>query len=597
MPGINIVINEKIKQTSIEELKYEPHIKTDQIINDEFFSFVFSGFSGYPTTRYDFPHYLVYIEGLIYNKDDDDIKQQLKALADHYLENNDFIKNIRNFVESSDGDYLILIYFKGLREFMLFNDRWGKLPCFYYNYDRKLVISRELKFILHYCKEIELDKESIIEYLVLRFPFGGKTVFKNIFTLKPGHLIVYNKEEKHIIPISTPKFKKETEPLSWDESISKAKCLLLESIKARFDKLTSFKTLVVDISGGYDSRCIFAAAATLDQEITPTTISLITGDESEVAKKVSTALGYDMHYLRPTHDLSYSTMKEILAKTDGFINGETATSCYQNKQLVYDTFDIPIAEFEGFGGDYVRHPKRIRSYYNGLVDVVYDTISLSLIKNVCFCLDYDEKKIKKYWKEFFEKNYVEEDFEDQILHYYFDYQNLYVGKGEDRDRRFLWTINPMTSNKWLDFALNKIPRHYRSYKFLADLIDNINPKVSVQAIPPFNDIDRSLKGKIISKFKNQKTLRNFGKRISHLRYKRILSSDPKRISMKNEIMRIYQECKLVNETFNENGINRFINSEFSKDNAYLLQMLSLFLYLEAVQEKISNSFKSISRNK
>ena len=118
-----------------------------------------------------------------------------------------------------------------------------------------------------------------------------------------------------------------------------------------------------------------------------------------------------------------------------------------------------------------------------MIDVVYGVVpSSTLIKSVCQCLDLKEKEACDFWQEFFHSTYKEVKIEDQVMHFYFDYYNLYVGEGEDHHRIHLWPVNPMLSSEWLHFSTREVPRNMIGYELFEEILYAINPLIAVSEI-------------------------------------------------------------------------------------------------------------------
>ena len=192
---------------------------------------------------------------------------------------------------------------------------------------------------------------------------------------------------------------------------------------------------------------------------------MVTGDESSVATRVAKACGLKAILLKPNRDLSTSAMQDVLYKTDGFIDGWVATPSYQDTEELTRLVKEPVAEFMGFGGEFLRHPLKKQAYFKDMLDVIYSAVpSTTLIKSMCRCLGLREPEVYDFWREFFNLTYKEVKIEDKVMRFYFDYYNLYVGEGEDRRRIYLWPVNPMMSSEWLSFSTKEVPRDMIGYE-------------------------------------------------------------------------------------------------------------------------------------
>jgi len=68
-------------------------------------------------------------------------------------------------------------------------DRFGMKPFYYAEVDGRLYFASEAKAILPFLPEVETDVEGLRDYLVFQFCLGGKTLFKGIREVPPGHML------------------------------------------------------------------------------------------------------------------------------------------------------------------------------------------------------------------------------------------------------------------------------------------------------------------------------------------------------------------------------------------------------------------------
>ncbi len=137
---------------------------------------------------------------------------------------------------------------------MLFlaRDRVGKKPLYYTRVGRKFIFGSEIKSILQYENlQREVNIEALHEFLTFQYVPGPKTMFKNIFKLRPGHILVAGKEgirvEKYWGAEISEKY--------FDEGFCRQKILdlLEESVKIR---MTSEVPIGAYLSGGIDSSAV-----------------------------------------------------------------------------------------------------------------------------------------------------------------------------------------------------------------------------------------------------------------------------------------------------------------------------------------------------
>ena len=100
-----------------------------------------------------------------------------------------------SFIEKIIGQFAITFCDFNKCEIYLIRDRLGQKPLFYFSENNSLIFSSNLISI----KEItnsNVDLESLESYISLGVVPSPKTIYKNIYKVKPGELIKFNKELK-----------------------------------------------------------------------------------------------------------------------------------------------------------------------------------------------------------------------------------------------------------------------------------------------------------------------------------------------------------------------------------------------------------------
>jgi asparagine synthase (glutamine-hydrolysing) len=68
-------------------------------------------------------------------------------------------------------------------------DRFGIKPMYYTVVDDVLYFASEPKALLPFLSEVETDLDGLADYLTFQFPLAGKTLFKGVQELLPGHFL------------------------------------------------------------------------------------------------------------------------------------------------------------------------------------------------------------------------------------------------------------------------------------------------------------------------------------------------------------------------------------------------------------------------
>ena len=158
-------------------------------------------------------------------------------------------------VQQLRGMFGFAIWDRAKRRLLLARDRLGVKPVYYYRDGRFLAFASEIKSLLEIASiPREVDPEALDLYLSLRYVPGPRTMFKNIFRLQPGHILVADDNG-----VRTTKYwdidYPDPEPRSPEYLLERFRELLEESVRMR---LVAEVPLGVFLSGGLDSSAILA---------------------------------------------------------------------------------------------------------------------------------------------------------------------------------------------------------------------------------------------------------------------------------------------------------------------------------------------------
>jgi asparagine synthase (glutamine-hydrolysing) len=158
-------------------------------------------------------------------------------------------------VDHLRGMFGFAIWDRAKRRLLLARDRLGVKPVYYYRSGRFLAFASEIKSLLEIPSvPREVDPEALDLYLSLRYVPGPRTMFKNIFRLQPGHVLVADDGGVRITKywdIDYP----DPEPRTPEYLLERFRELLEESVRMR---LEAEVPLGVFLSGGLDSSAILA---------------------------------------------------------------------------------------------------------------------------------------------------------------------------------------------------------------------------------------------------------------------------------------------------------------------------------------------------
>jgi asparagine synthase (glutamine-hydrolysing) len=207
--------------------------------------------------------YAIVFNGEIYNHEE--IRQKLlsqgycfKTRSDTETVLNAFIDRGPDCLRSFNGMFAFAIWDDQTRELFVARDRVGVKPLYFSVDGKRAMFSSELK-PLHESElfPMDLDPQSISDYLAYWYVCEPRTIFKNISQLKPGHYAVVKNGKMRETPYWQMPCAKEIN-ISFPDACAQLDDLLDDAVKIRIPQEVPFGTF---LSGGIDSGLITALCA------------------------------------------------------------------------------------------------------------------------------------------------------------------------------------------------------------------------------------------------------------------------------------------------------------------------------------------------
>ncbi|RFS19567.1 asparagine synthase (glutamine-hydrolyzing) [Chitinophaga silvatica] len=255
--------------------------------------------SGHQPMHYE--NYTIIFNGEIYNFRE--IREELRMLG--YTFNSDGDTEVllkgyaawkENVLSKCIGMFAFVIYDRLKNEVILFRDRAGVKPLYYYWHKQQLFFASELKGIMaHPSFPKEIDPDSLSLFLQYSYIPGPFTIFQNTRKLAPGHLLRVKLTNGEVSESAywnvLRSYQQEITELPESEIIDYTASLLHSAYNYR---MVSDVPVGVFLSGGYDSTSV---AAILQSDSTSKIKTFTIGykeqawDESAEARKIADYLG------------------------------------------------------------------------------------------------------------------------------------------------------------------------------------------------------------------------------------------------------------------------------------------------------------------
>lgn len=343
----------------------------------------------------------------------------------NYIELRDSL-GAENFKTTSDTEVILAAYRKwgaecvnhlrGMFSFALWDearqelfaarDRFGIKPFYYTTIDRIFYFASEVKALLPFVRGIETDLEGFKDYLAFQFCLAGKTLFKNVSELLPGHTlrirngsvdirryweIYYELDFDH-----TPKYFEE-----------RLQALLPESVGLHLRADVPVGTY---LSGGLDS----SAVASLASQQTNGDFVGFTGkfsfspdyDESRYARALAEWRGFSLYEIDITATDFIENIRKVIYHLDYPVAGPGSFPQYMVSQLAAKHRKVVLG---GQGGDEIfgGYTRYLIAYFEQCIKAAIDgTINNgnfvvtyeSIIPNLTALANY-KPMLQEFWRE------------------------------------------------------------------------------------------------------------------------------------------------------------------------------------------------------
>lgn len=280
------------------------------------------------------------------------------------------------FVDYIDGMFSIAIYDERKNKLLLYRDRAGIKPMYYYLENGKFLFASELKAIKHmlYPEEVETDISALYDYFSYGYVPEPKSIYKNVYKLKPANCLIYD--------LKTQKVKKCYEYWKLNINANKRSKRKIEDIQDEYrylvnksikEQLVSDVPIGIFFSGGVDSSIIAREAMECHSNIESYSIGFEAKNFSEAPyiEKYAKQIGIANHL----HILGIDDIKDGLYDTypqwfDEPYDDLTALPSYLLSKYAVKKVKVALSgdgNDELFGG-YVTHQKYYEWEQRGLMN-------------------------------------------------------------------------------------------------------------------------------------------------------------------------------------------------------------------------------------
>lgn len=329
--------------------------------------------------------YCIVFNGEIFNYPE--LKQELTAKGITFFSQSDtevllklYILEKEKCLNKLNGFFAFCIYDKQEQSFFVARDRYGIKPLLYVFDENKFVFASEMKSIVQYGIEKDLDYNSLYTYLQLNYIPAPNTIFQKVKKLLPGHYIKIVNSRLSIFNYYQIPFDREAaqnNSITYNSAKLKLKELLEASVQRR---LIADVPLGAFLSGGIDSSVITGLASRHKPDLHTFSIGFKDEkffDETEYARLVAKHFKTEHTVFSLTNNDLYEHVHSILDYIDEPFADSSAINVYI---LSRETRKHATVALSGDGADellagYNKHAAFHRIINKGLKENLVSSLS------------------------------------------------------------------------------------------------------------------------------------------------------------------------------------------------------------------------------
>lgn|GEM_PF-2018323 len=231
-----------------------------------------------------------------------------------------------------NGSFLVAIYDQTNEKLTLINDRFGSKKLFYYYDKNNFFFSPKIAPLMTIAEKKQIRKDALIDFLIFGFFLEDKTFDAYVHQLAPASVLEISKNQMTVkrywnYPCDGNYDRREPEVL--------LKELAIRWQNAVDNRLKNNEKIIIQISGGLDSRAILAASL---KSIEKENILLYNFGEAasydyEIGTRIASSLGILHASFHPTKERFAEQYEKSFLDSEGMIDATPYFPVHMNQSL------------------------------------------------------------------------------------------------------------------------------------------------------------------------------------------------------------------------------------------------------------------------
>ena len=489
MPGVHAVLHSLPDgharfRAAVEDQQADSAVATDVLWEQPGQAAAFSGHPAYPRRFWRIDGARICLEGVVYNQTAAETDAHLAGIAANLVCGADVAGPVRRFMEAADGDYVVVVQSDSRPDMIAFNDRWGRLPSYHCRTPGCAGFSRTVGFLLHWLPEIRLDPRALAEFLMMGYVLGAKTLVDGISRLEPGSLLRMatsgGQATASAERMCPPRFGHD-DAVDPDRAAATCADLFIRGLedRVRFCRESGLRT-TVDVTAGRDSRTNYVGLSRLGAAAEYFSDDLDTHNECDYLPALVAIYGNPVAQIpMKTPPADFAAMRRLTYCTDCTVNGWTAFLAEHKTLERKKQVPGPAIRFMGFGGELIRTIFRPPYLYTTVARLIRDNIYFHIFElpDVCRLLGLEPRRLAQELEDYVEA-YPEASLEDKLKRFYFEYYQVLVNAGENRQRRHFWTMAPLWAQPLVTYEMAELPTSILNHDFFDRFLERIDSRAT-----------------------------------------------------------------------------------------------------------------------
>mgnify|MGYP001050441799 CR=1 FL=1 len=488
MPGLHSLISmdniqpirhdeRRIFVNTLDKMKHFQWYVTDVLYNNANMIIGRSYYNGYPFAVFQSKKGVTLIDGAIYNKSNRKVKRELNEISLAVSPWAQLLDKVKKFLLTTHGEFIVMKYNEEMQKCLIFNDALGRLPLYHCSFcnrfSDKIVMSREVKFIIPFLKKNDFDILALAEYLLFGYPLGERTLWKGIKRLPPAAILMMDTKNNKFLLKKVLSWNLEPKSETMNQLREETRNLVnlfLSSSKNIAQTFSKEYSHVVSLSGGLDSRATLAGLVKIGAN--PIAYSFPAG-ENRIAKKIAQTLKVRHQVISSSFKI---TNEDYVKLTDCF---STPKLCHIVSYLysVRERVGNKAILYTGDGGDKTVGPLGFKfniSDVEKLLQYIIETDHIFDVDEISSVLNIHKGAFKEHLTKHI-MAFPEKTMEGKFVHFkVFERGFKWMFVGEDRNRFFLWSTTPFYSIRFFRASMKMSQRFKEHYILYKDFLSGLN---------------------------------------------------------------------------------------------------------------------------